>query len=682
MSGTSGVRQENSVDATTRRHSYRRASPGSQGQHGHPRHHAHHGHRGHHHGPSNLNRIFALGVALNLGFTAIEAIYGWRVGSLALLADALHNLSDVAALLLAWAAVWAGGLAASPRHTYGFRRASIVAAFVNATLLLVAMGFLVWEALDRLSSPAPIDGWVVVAVAGIGVVVNGVTAGLFMRGSGDDLNLRGAFLHMAADALVSLGVVGAGLLYLRYGWELLDPLVSLAIALVIIGGTWQLFRDSLHLLFDGVPEGTDLRAIEGWLREQPGVADLHDLHVWAMSTTEVALTAHLIMPGGHPGDAVLQELSAELHSRFGIDHPTLQIEQRSAAESGCTGCWPAVPSADRESSAAGPANAIDESWGLVGDVGGTYARFALVAPSGELRHQRKLALESFSSFAEAMADFLATGDGAHPLRAVLAVAAPVKDPHAPIRLTNADFDISPAELGEQFGFRELRLVNDFAALAHAIPVLQADEWVRLSGGEGDPNAPQIVLGPGTGLGVAIRLPDGSVLAGEGGHVTLAPADEREARIIDLARREWPHVSAERLVSGTGLPLLYRCVGAIDGLPVQAEWVSAREIFDAARRGDAAGVAAVECFFAMLATVAGNLALSVGAKGGVFLGGGIPAQQLELLRRSAFASRFISKGRFSADLADIPVYVILSPTPALAGAARLLAMQAATPEKKN
>ena len=284
------------------------------------------GEHSHHHGPAAFSRAFAIGIGLNAAFVVVEAVYGWRVGSLALLADAGHNLSDVAGLVLAWVAALAAGRLPDHRHTYGWQRASILAAFANAVLLLVAMGSLLWEAAHRLQSPASTDGLTIIVIAAIGVLVNGATAALFMSGSKTDLNIRGAFLHMAADALVSLGVVASGALYLRTGWAWLDPVTSMAIALVIIAGTWSLFRQSLHLLFDGVPESVVLAEVDAMLRALPGVADVHDLHVWGMSTTDIALSVHLVMPGGHPGDAFLANLAHELHERFEITHPTIQIE--------------------------------------------------------------------------------------------------------------------------------------------------------------------------------------------------------------------------------------------------------------------------------------------------------------------------------------------------------------------
>ncbi len=281
----------------------------------------------HSHAKADYNAAFAIGIALNITFVAIEAFYGWKVDSLALLADAGHNLSDVIGLVLAWGGALAQRLQPDARHTYGWKRASILAAFINAVLLLVAMGSLAWEALHRLPSPQPIEGITIMVVAGIGIVVNTATALLFMRGSETDLNIRGAFLHMAADALVSAGVVVAGGLALAFGWTWLDPVVSLVIAAIIVLGTWRLFRQSVHLLFDGVPDGVDLRAVRALLEGLPGVARVHDLHVWAMGTSEIALTAHLVMPTGHPDDRFLKNATEQLHDRFDIEHVTIQVMQ-------------------------------------------------------------------------------------------------------------------------------------------------------------------------------------------------------------------------------------------------------------------------------------------------------------------------------------------------------------------
>ena len=291
--------------------------------HGHGHDHGH-GH-GHGHTQASFDRAFGVGIALNLAFVAVEAFYGWKIDSLALLADAGHNLSDVIGLVLAWGGALAGRLRPDARHTYGWKRASILAAFVNALLLLVAMGSLGWEAVQRLQVPQAVQGVTIMAVAGVGIVVNGVTALLFMRGRQGDLNIRGAFLHMVADALVSAGVVVAGGLALVVGWTWLDPVVSLLIAAVIVIGTWRLFKQSLHLLFDGVPDGVDLQAVQRLLESLPGVTRVHDLHVWAMGTSQVALTAHLVMPQGPADDDFLRDATRQLHDRFEIEHVTIQV---------------------------------------------------------------------------------------------------------------------------------------------------------------------------------------------------------------------------------------------------------------------------------------------------------------------------------------------------------------------
>jgi cobalt-zinc-cadmium efflux system protein len=293
--------------------------------HGHGHDHGHdHGH-GHSHAPENFDRAFAIGISVNIAFVAIEAFYGWRVNSLALLADAGHNLGDVAGLVLAWGGALAGKLRPDQKYTYGWKRASIVAAFINAVVLLVAMGSLAWEAVGRLSSPPPTHGLTVMAVAGIGIFVNLGTALLFMRGRHGDLNIQGAYLHMASDALVSLGVVVAAGVSLWFGWSWLDPVASLVIALVIVVGTWGLFRRSLRLMFDGVPEHIDLAAVRRELEALPGVQRVHDLHVWATGTTDVALTAHLVMPQAYPDDPFFEDATCRLRDRFRIGHVTLQV---------------------------------------------------------------------------------------------------------------------------------------------------------------------------------------------------------------------------------------------------------------------------------------------------------------------------------------------------------------------
>ena len=281
----------------------------------------------HSHAPAEFNQAFAIGIALNTVFVLIEGFYGWKVNSLALLADAGHNLSDVAGLLLAWGGALAGQRRPDARHTYGFKRASILAALVNAVVLLLAMGSLGWEALGRLQQPAPTQGATIKAVAGVGIVINTATALMFMRGRQGDLNIRGAYLHMAADALVSLGVVLGGALYLWQGWAWIDPVMSLAIAVVIVLGTWSLLRQSLHLLFDGVPDTVDMLAVRRLLLDLPGVSGVHDLHVWAMGTSDIALTAHLVLTQQVlDTTALLHQAEHALHEHFEIRHATLQLE--------------------------------------------------------------------------------------------------------------------------------------------------------------------------------------------------------------------------------------------------------------------------------------------------------------------------------------------------------------------
>jgi cobalt-zinc-cadmium efflux system protein len=282
----------------------------------------------HHHEPASFNLAFGIGILLNLAFVGIEAFYGWRVNSLALLADAGHNLSDVAGLVLAWGGTLAVKLQPNPRHTYGWKRATILAAFVNALLLLLAMGALTWEALGRLTTneiAIKAQGVTIMVVAGIGIAVNTATALLFMRGRKSDLNIRGAFLHMAADAVVSAGVMIAGGLTLWMGWAWLDPVVSLAVTAVILWGTWDLLKQSTHLLFDGVPAHIDPHAVFDLLARLPGVTQVHDLHVWAMGTSDVALTAHLVMPEGNTDDTFLVHATDQLHANFEITHVTLQV---------------------------------------------------------------------------------------------------------------------------------------------------------------------------------------------------------------------------------------------------------------------------------------------------------------------------------------------------------------------
>ncbi|MGB3420401.1 MAG: cation diffusion facilitator family transporter [Dolichospermum sp.] len=296
-------------------------------------HHHHHGH-GHHdhsHVPVTFSRAFAIGTALNLGFVIIEAAYGYLAHSLALFADAGHNLSDVLGLLLAWGASALARRPPSHRYTYGLRASSILAALVNAVILFLSMGAIGWEAIRRFNDSASVSGETIIGVALVGIIINTVTALMFISGRKSDLNIRGAFLHMAADALVSLGVVVAGIGILLTHWVWLDPLVSLVLVAVVVVGTWHLLRDSVNLALDGVPAGIEPRAVKNYLIECPGVSKIHDLHIWAMSTTETELTVHLVMPGGYPGDAFLWEVCQELKQNFGIKHSTLQVETGDSA---------------------------------------------------------------------------------------------------------------------------------------------------------------------------------------------------------------------------------------------------------------------------------------------------------------------------------------------------------------
>ncbi len=284
----------------------------------------------HVHWHTRYNRAFAIGIGLNVGFVAVEFVYGALVNSLALIADAGHNLGDVVSLLLAWGAFFVAEKQPSPNFTYGLRKATVLAALFSAILLLVALGAIAWEAVRRFGAPQAVSGTTVLVVAGIGVAINTATGWLFFADRKDDLNIKGAYLHMAADAAVSLGVVVAGLLITLTGWSWLDPATSLAIAVVVVIGTWGLLRDSLRLSLDAAPKDIDLAAIEDWLREQPGVQDLHDLHVWALSTTQTALTVHVVMTG-EAQDHSPRVFAEELASRFGVEHTTVQIETGAEA---------------------------------------------------------------------------------------------------------------------------------------------------------------------------------------------------------------------------------------------------------------------------------------------------------------------------------------------------------------
>lgn len=299
---------------------------GAHHHHG-PAGHDHAGHsHGHSHAPKDFGRAFAIGTVLNLGFVLVEGLAGIASGSMALLADAGHNLSDVLGLLIAWGGASLAKRPASRRFTYGLSSSTILGALANAVLLLFAVGAIALEAVQRLGSPAPVPGATVMIVASIGIVINTATAMLFMRGSKDDLNIRGAYLHMAADAAVSAAVVVGGALILFTGKAWIDPALSLLIVVVILWSTWGLLRDSVVMALHAVPPGIDAEKVEQTLATLPGVTRVHDLHIWPMSTTQVALTAHLQMPGGHPGDAFLNDAQHRLAHDFGINHMTLQIE--------------------------------------------------------------------------------------------------------------------------------------------------------------------------------------------------------------------------------------------------------------------------------------------------------------------------------------------------------------------
>ncbi|MEA2839052.1 MAG: cobalt-zinc-cadmium efflux system protein [Methylobacteriaceae bacterium] len=293
--------------------------------------HHHHGHGADHgfshdHAPADFSRAFAIGIALNLTFVVIEAISGIYGHSVALLSDAGHNLGDVLGLAVAWGATVLSRRPPTPRFTYGLGGTSILAALFNALFLLIAVGAISWEAIQRLMNPAPVAGGIVMIVAAIGVVVNGATALLFASGRKGDLNIRGAFQHMLADAIIAAGVVVTGLLIRLTGAAWLDPVASLVVNAIIVWGTWTLLRDSFAMSVNAVPPSIEPDQVRRFLENLPGVARLHDLHIWAMSTTETALSGHLVMPEGRGGDAFLTRTGEELQRRFGICHVTLQIE--------------------------------------------------------------------------------------------------------------------------------------------------------------------------------------------------------------------------------------------------------------------------------------------------------------------------------------------------------------------
>lgn len=295
--------------------------------HQHPDHR--HGHD-HAHSPQSNNAAFAIGVTLNVGFVIVEVVYGLSANSLALLSDAGHDLSDVFGLLIAWGAVHLGKSAPTKRRTYGLRRSSILAALANAVVLLVVVGGITWEAITRFEHPEPVIADAVIWVAALGIFINAISALLFMAGRKSDLNIEGAFLHLAADAAVSAGVVVAGIAIRVTGWQWLDPAVSIVVGIIIVWGTWGLLRQSVNLAMDAVPEGIDLHAVEAYLAALSGVHSVHDLHIWGMSTTEAALTVHLVMPSPPTSDNFLEGVCHELREHFGIAHITIQIEHGDA----------------------------------------------------------------------------------------------------------------------------------------------------------------------------------------------------------------------------------------------------------------------------------------------------------------------------------------------------------------
>ena len=289
-------------------------------------HHDHHGHHDHQHHGAALGGAFALATVLNLAFVGVEGAFGFLSHSMALLADAGHNFSDVLGLVAAWGANALAQRGPTPRFTYGLRSSSILAALLNAIILLIAVGGIAVEAIQRLITPEPVSGVTIVSVAAAGVVVNGLAAWLLSRGQRNDLNVRSAFAHMISDAVVSLGVIASGAAILLTGWLWLDPAVSIAVGAVIVIGTWRLLRHSLDMALDAVPPGIDATKVRQHLASLGGVAAVHDLHIWPMSTTNTALTCHLVMPGGHPDDATLAQITDSLRERFGIDHATIQVE--------------------------------------------------------------------------------------------------------------------------------------------------------------------------------------------------------------------------------------------------------------------------------------------------------------------------------------------------------------------
>ncbi len=314
----------------------------------HDDHHGHsHGAGGHnHHGvPDDFGKAFVIAITLNSGFVAAEFIYGIFANSTALMADAGHNLSDVLGLLLAWGAGILAKRVPDGRFTYGMRGSSIIAAMANAVLLLLVSGAIGWASLQRLLAPPAVAGLTVTLVAGAGILVNGISAWFFVKGSKGDLNIRGAYLHMASDAVMSLGVVIAGIVMSLTGWYWLDPALSFILVVIIVIGTWHLLRESVVMALAAIPSNVDVGAVSAYLERKPGVTAIHDLHIWCLSTTETALTVHLVMPGAYPGDAFMDEITHELKSKFSIVHSTVQLEQGTTAHV-CALLSPSVESHD------------------------------------------------------------------------------------------------------------------------------------------------------------------------------------------------------------------------------------------------------------------------------------------------------------------------------------------------
>ncbi|MDB5649312.1 MAG: czcD [Hyphomicrobiales bacterium] len=297
-------------------HSHAAHAPHGHGVHGH----------GHDHAPKDFGKAFAIGLILNTGFVVVEVIYGLLGNSVALLADAGHNLGDVLGLVVAWIGVILSRRKPSARFTYGLGKSSILAALLNAMFLLVAVGAIGWEAIQRMIAPEPVATTTVMVIAAIGVFVNGITAWMFASGRKGDINVRAAFIHMAADAGLSAGVVLAGFIIAMTGLFWIDPMMSLVLNAVILWSTWDLLKSATTMVLSGVPEGTDMGELRTYLLSLPGVTDVRHLHVWSLSTRDVALTCHLVMPDGHPGDAMLAEAAAEVKEHFSINHPTFQID--------------------------------------------------------------------------------------------------------------------------------------------------------------------------------------------------------------------------------------------------------------------------------------------------------------------------------------------------------------------